>query len=202
METGKRLCQGARTSSASIDDRVFLGKELAGNDPVLMAAYEGTPDVEKHPVPVRVGMQKDLLLHMGIGRCRFMALGAAKDMRDVFQPDVNTRTVFVVFDPRNFPVFWKHQPFLVWFSCGHSAALSPCIRLFCMVLVRNAVTITPQTGFVKVPPGKDFRDRIVEPVCSSGGADGFAILGNRVYIIRIRFAREHGGAIPDEAEME
>ena len=46
----------------------------------------------------RVGMQENLLLHVGIGRCGLMTFGTAKDMRLVFQPEINTRTVFGMLD--------------------------------------------------------------------------------------------------------
>ena len=85
-------------SSASLDFRVSLGKEPAGNDPVLMAAHEGPPDMKKHPAFACVGMLEDLFLHMGIRRRRLIALGTEKDMRVVFQPDVDPRIVFRVFD--------------------------------------------------------------------------------------------------------
>ena len=82
----------------SLAFRISLRKELARNNSVLMAADERPPNMEKHSAFARVGMQKNLLLHMGIGRCGLMAFGTAKDMRLVFQPEINTRTVFGMLD--------------------------------------------------------------------------------------------------------
>ena len=84
--------------SASIDFRVFLGKEPAGNDPVLMTAHEGPPDMEKHSAFARVQVLKNLLLHVSIRRRRLVALRAEKDMRVVSQPDVDPGIVFRVFN--------------------------------------------------------------------------------------------------------
>ena len=84
--------------TGSIAFSVFLCKEFAGDDPVLMAAYERTPDMEKHPAFARIGMQKDPFLHMCVGRRRLVAPGAAEDMRLMFQPHVNTRAVFGMLD--------------------------------------------------------------------------------------------------------
>ena len=77
---------------------IFLREELAGNNPVLMTAHKRAADMEEQLAFGRVGMQENLLLHVGIGRCELMALGTAKDMRLVFQPEINTRTVFGMLD--------------------------------------------------------------------------------------------------------
>ena len=82
----------------SLAFRVSLREELAGSDSVLVTADERPPNMEKHPAFARIGMQENLLLHVGIGRCELMALGTAKDMRLVFQPEINTRTVFGMLD--------------------------------------------------------------------------------------------------------
>ena len=84
--------------SSSLALRVFLGKEPAGNDPVLMAAHEGPPDMEKHPAFARIRVPKDLLLHVSIRRRRLIALGTEKDIRVVFQPDVDPGIILRVFN--------------------------------------------------------------------------------------------------------
>ena len=54
--------------------------------------------MQEHPTFGRVGMQENLLLHVRIGRCGLMAFGTAKDMRLMFQPEINTRTIFGMLD--------------------------------------------------------------------------------------------------------
>ena len=54
--------------------------------------------MEKHPAFGRVGMQENLLLHVRIGRCGLMALGAQECVRLMFQPEINTQTVFGMLD--------------------------------------------------------------------------------------------------------
>ena len=135
--------------SDSIAFRVFLCKELAGNDPVLVAAHERPPDMKVHPAFACVGMLKDLLLHVRIGRSRLMAFGTQKCVRLVFQPEIDARTVFRVFNSRNLPVLRKFQQFLKWFSCGHSAIL-PLHSLVFIIFVRKPITITQISGFVKL----------------------------------------------------
>jgi len=78
--------------------RVSLREKLAGNDPMLMTAHKRTANMQEHPAFARVGMQKDLLLHVRIGRCGLMAFGAQKSMWLVLQPEINTRTVFGMLD--------------------------------------------------------------------------------------------------------
>ena len=82
----------------SLAFRVSLREELAGNNPVLVTAHKRSPNMEKHPAFGRVGMQEYLLLHVRIGCRRLMAFGTAKNMRLVFQPEIDTRTVFGMLD--------------------------------------------------------------------------------------------------------
>ena len=82
----------------SLAFRVSLREELAGSDSVLVTADERPPNMEKHPAFARIGMLKDLFLHVSICRRRFIALRAEKDMRVVFQPDVDPRIIFRVFN--------------------------------------------------------------------------------------------------------
>ena len=65
---------------------------------MLMTADERTADMQEHPTFGRVGMQENLLLHVSIGRGRLMAFGTTKDVRLMFQPEINTRTVFGMLD--------------------------------------------------------------------------------------------------------
>ena len=82
----------------SLAFRVSLREKLSGSDSVLMTAHKRTADMQEHPAFGRVGVQENLLLHVGIGHCGFVAFGTAKDMRLVFQPEINTRTIFGMLD--------------------------------------------------------------------------------------------------------
>ena len=82
----------------SLAFRVSLREEFAGNDPVLMTADERTADMQKHLAFARVGMQENLLLHVRIGRCGFMAFGAQECVWLVLQPEIDARTVFGTLD--------------------------------------------------------------------------------------------------------
>ena len=65
---------------------------------MLMTAHKGTTDMEKYLAIACVGKEENILLHVSVGRRRLMAFGTAKDMRLVFQPEINTRIVFGMLD--------------------------------------------------------------------------------------------------------
>ena len=90
---------------------------------MFVTAYEGAPDMEKHPALACVGMLKDLLFHVSIRCRRLIALRAEKNMRVVFQPDIDPGIVFRMFNFRDLPRLRKLQLLLLRFSCRHDAKL-------------------------------------------------------------------------------
>ena len=82
----------------SLAFRKSLCEEFAGSDSVFMTAHKRTANMQEHPAFGRIGMQENLLLHVGIGHRGFVAFGTAKNMRLVFQPEIDTRTVFGMLD--------------------------------------------------------------------------------------------------------